>query len=194
MNTFSTHISLLRVTLLIAFSVSLGGCQLMAPNTNDDSDNIKVIDKEHSSYGNYYLWIKSLNNDELLAEIDKQQIKQANGNQGTEYNLLLLHSLPNSPIHNPYIAKEKLNKQTSPQHFNVADLAFIVMLKDQLNQQLLILNKVIDKDKTNTESQKQLEVQQQSIEQLEQRTQKLQQQIIQLKNIERSINDHGTPL
>jgi septin family protein len=102
--------------------------------------------------------------------------------------------LPNSPIHNPYIAKEKLNKQTSPQHFNVADLAFIVMLKDQLNQQLLILNRVIDKDKTNTESQKQLEVQQQSIEQLEQRTQKLQQQIIQLKNIERSINDHGTPL
>lgn len=194
MNIFSTHIPLLRVTLLIAFSVSLFGCQSMALDTNDDSDNIKVIDKEHSSYGNYYLWIKSLNNAELLAEIDKQQVEQSNGNQGAEYNLLLLHSLPNSPIHNPYIAKEKLNKQTSPQHFNVADLAFIVMLKDQLNQQLLILNRVIDKDKTNTESKKQLEVQQQSIEQLEQQTQKLQQQIIQLKNIERSINDHGTPL
>jgi hypothetical protein len=194
MNIFSTNPSLLRVILLIAFSVSLCGCQLMAKKTSDDSNSIKIVEKEHSSYGNYYLWIKSLNNDELIAEIEKQQLKQSKGNQAAEYNLLLLHSLPNSPIHNPYIAKEKLNKQTSPQHFNVADLAFIVMLKDQLNQQLLILNRLIDKDKTNTESQKQLEVQQQSIEQLKERTEKLQQQILQLKNIERSINDHGTQL
>lgn len=191
MSTFIIPVTVLRATLITVFMMLLSGCQILN-STDTDSDN------EYSYYGSYYLWIKSLDNEELVKEINAQQVKEAAGDQAAEYHLLLLHSLPNSPIHNPYIAKAKLNQQTLIQEaqtqFNVSDLAFIIMLRDQLNQQLLILNKLIKKEKTNTENKKQLAVQQQSIEALEQRSQKLQQQIEQLKKIESSINDHGTTL
>ena len=147
-----------------------------------------------SNYGSYYLWIKSLSTDELNAEIQLQQEQSKQGNEQAEMQLLILHSLPNSPIHNPYTAKSKLNQHElvydSPK-FNVTDFAFIVMLKDQLNQQLLVLNKLILNEKFSLETQKQVELQQQSIELLENQSKKLKEQIKQLKNIERSINEHG---
>ncbi|GAA5141027.1 hypothetical protein [Thalassotalea piscium] len=187
MNLLLSPFSIFKTALVIVLITLVSGCQLTAKNNT-----------EYSYYGSYYLWIKSLDNEELTTEIKNQQLKESQGNQAAEYHLLLLHSLPNSPIHNPYSAKSRLNQQALIQEaqaqFNVGDLAFIIMLRDQLNQQLLILNKLINKEKTNTETQKQLQLQQQSIEMLEMRSQKLQQQIIQLKKIERSINDHGTSL
>lgn len=187
MNMLFTRNIMLKLTVLTFIVSLISGCQL----TNSSN-------AEYSYYGSYYLWIKSLDNDELIEEINSQQQKELAGDKAAEYHLLLLHSLPSSPIHNPYTAKSKLNQQAliedAQTQFNVSDLAFIIMLRDQLNQQLLILNKLINKEKANTENKKQLEVQQQSIEKLEQRSQKLQQQIIQLKKIERSINDHGASL
>ncbi|GHE91502.1 hypothetical protein [Thalassotalea profundi] len=191
MSTLIIPVTIIRATLLSAFIMLVSGCQILSTAENDTNT-------EYSYYGSYYLWIKSLNDEELVKEINAQQVKESEGDQTAEYHLLLLHSLPNSPIHNPYIAKAKLNQQALIQEaqtqFNVGDLAFIVMLRDQLNQQLLMLNKLINKEKTNTENKKQLAVQQQSIEALEQRSQKLQQQIEQLKKIESSISDHGTTL
>ncbi|XQW85614.1 hypothetical protein ACOYR1_02455 [Thalassotalea piscium] len=184
---------MLKVTSFFLFISLFSGCQTTPTTPATPKSNT-----DYSYYGSYYLWIKSLDNEELVQEIKKQQREELEGNQQAEYHLLLLHSLPNSPIHNPYTAKSKINQQGLIQEaqaqFNVSDLAFIIMLRDQLNQQLLILNKLINKEKANTESQKQLQVQQQSIDKLEQQSQKLQQQILQLKNIERSINDHGTSL
>ena len=57
-----------------------------------------------------------------------------------DLQLIMLYSLPNSPIHNAYTAKSQLNDyQLEPYNnaiFNATDLAFVVMLKDQLNQQV----------------------------------------------------------
>ncbi len=187
MITLITHTSMMRSLLLLTVLTLLSACKSTTENT-----------EEYSYYGNYYLWIKGLNTHELLKEIELQKLKESQGNQDAEYYLLLLNSLPNSPIHNPYIAKSRLNQQALTQEaytrFNVGNLAFIIMLRDQLNQQLLILNKLIDKEKTQKENQKQLNEQLQSIEKLEQNSQKLQQQIIQLKKIESSINEHGKSL
>ena len=181
----------LLIPLILLFSGIVSGCQLITSES-------KLAPTDYSYYGSYYLWIKSLDDNELADEINTQQLNETQGIKEAEYHLLLLHSLPNSPIHNPYTAKSKLNQQAlieeAQAEFNIGDLAFIIMLKDQLNQQLLILNKLINKEKTHTATQKQLQIQQQSIEKLELRSKKLQQQIIQLKNIERSINDHGTTL
>lgn len=172
------------ITFLLCMS-TLAGCQSLYQTQ---------ASMNTSNYGSYYLWIKSLSKEELGEEIRRQQEKSKQGNEQAEMQLLILHSLPNSPIHNPYTAKSKLNQhELAPDsaQFNVSDFAFIVMLKDQLNQQLLVLNKLILNEKLALETLKQVELQQQSIEQLESQSKKLKEQIKQLKNIEKSINEHG---
>ncbi|WP_448563425.1 hypothetical protein [Thalassotalea ganghwensis] len=172
-----------RLILLLVCSAFVTGCQLTYNESN------------YSQYGSYYLWIKSLAQPELLEEIKTQQQLEQQGITGAEFNLLLLHSLPQSPIHNPYTAKSTLNRasliEQAKNRFNVEDYAFIVMLKDQLNQQLLLLNKLIDRENLVKESSMQLIQQQQNLEKLEQKSLKLQQQIEQLKAIEQSINERG---
>ncbi|WP_286265948.1 hypothetical protein [Thalassotalea atypica] len=183
----SKFISGLLTTCFAITLLQLSGCQLLLQPQQMTTHNT-------SYYGGYYMWIKSLAEEELKAEVRLQQENSKLGSELAETHLLLLYSLPNSPIHNPYTAKSKLNQkqvQIDQAELNTTDLAFIVMLKDQLNQQLLILNKLILNEKASTETQKKLELQQHSIELLEAKSHKLQQQIQQLKNIEKNINNHG---
>ena len=60
--------------------------------------------------------------------------------------LVLIYSLPNAPIHNPYTAKARLNAYGLPMESNLLlsndDVAFFTMLRDQLNEQLLILQQL----------------------------------------------------
>ena len=142
MNKFNKE-KIIKMLIAVIAIIGISGCQLLTET--------KIKPTDYSYYGSYYLWIKSLDNDELLKEINKQQTNETQGFEEAEYHLLLLHSLPNSPIHNPYTAKSKLNQQALIQNaqsqLNIGDLAFIIMLKDQLNQQLLILNKLINQEK-----------------------------------------------
>ena len=176
----------LQVIVALLVSLSLFGCQLTTQESN------------YSQYGSYYLWIKSLEQKALLEEIKKQQQLEQQGMPTAEFHLLLLHSLPQSPIHNPYTAKSALNREAlleqARSRFNVEDYAFIVMLKDQLNQQLLLLNRLIERENRVKESSQQILMQQQNLEKLEQKSAKLQQQIEQLKAIEQSINERGDDL
>ena len=177
---------LLNAAIAVMLLLSTG-CQILPQPQQTTTHNT-------SYYGGYYMWIKSLSEDELRAEVLLQQENSKLGNELAETHLLLLYSLPNSPIHNPYTAKSKLNQkqvQLDETEINSTDLAFIVMLKDQLNQQLLILNKLILNERADEKTQKKLEQQQHSIELLEAKSLKLQQQIQQLKNIEKNINNHG---
>ena len=174
--------TILHISLLIFLSLNTG-CQLLNQTTMITA-----------SYGQYYLWLKSLNQEELLQEIVQQKHNLTENNSDTELYLLLIHALPNSPIHNPYTAKALLNVfqlQYVSTRYNSENLAFITMLRDQLNEQLLILEKLSKVSKTNEENQIiQTSLHKENFKH-QQELKRLSQQIIQLKKIEQTINNHG---
>jgi len=147
-----------------------------------------------TSYGQYYLWLKSLTQEELQQEILQQKQNLTTNKIDTELHLLLIHALPNSPIHNPYTAKALLNTFQQgyiSTRYNSENLAFITMLRDQLNEQLLTLDKLAKTSLINKKNQSKIKlidkknlIQQQTVK-------RLTQQIIQLKKIEQTINEHG---
>lgn len=162
------------IAMLILFPLS--GCQILA-----DSKPQAV------NFSHYYLWIKSLNNKEVAQEITRQKSNEELGLK-TDVQLIMLYSLPNSPIHNPYTAKSMLNDYPLAPYlettFSTSDLAFIVMLKDQLNQQLLLLAQITNYKGVYQQSKKVNAAQQLKINELNQ-------QIIQLKKIEKTISERG---
>lgn len=164
------------LSIIVLLSV-LSGCQLL------DKSNSNRIDFSH-----YYLWIKSLNDDEIAKEIIQQKNNKQSGYTQTDVQLIMLYSLPTSPIYNPYTAKTLLNEYPlapySETTFSTTDLAFIVMLKEQLNQQLLLLEKITNYKGVYTQSKKLNRSQQLKIDQLNE-------QIIQLKKIEKTISKRG---
>jgi len=169
------RVSMAFFTILLIFMLS--GCQLL-----DDSSHKKP------DFSHYYLWIKSLNDDEVKKEIVKQKSNIKSGYTQADVQLIMLYSLPNSPIHNPYTAKSMLNDYPlipyTETTFSATDLAFIVMLKDQLNQQLLLLEKITNYKGVYKQAKKLNTAQQLQIN-------KLNNQIIQLKKIEKIISNRG---
>jgi len=163
--------------LIIFMLLPLSGCQLLGDS------NSKEVDFSH-----YYIWIKSLNDEEVEQEIIQQKSNKNFGYAAADIHLIMLYSLPNSPIHNPYTAKTILNDYPlapySESTFSDTDLAFIVMLKDQLNQQLLILKQLENYKGVYQQSKKVNAVQELKINQLNK-------QIIQLKKIEKTISKRG---
>jgi hypothetical protein len=167
--------------LILATCIFLSGCQL--------TENRPI----ESQYSHYYLWLKSLSSDELLIEVSKQKQNILSGYYDAEVNLALLYSLPNSPIYNPYSAKTKLNK-LSPELqeavlISSSDFGFLTMMKDQLNRQILTLNKLILTEQDSQETQSLLKGKKIEHEALMVKYQKLKQQINQLKEIEFDINN-----
>jgi hypothetical protein len=184
------------VSILLFLTIASTGCQLLS-----QSQTLTT------SYGQYYLWLKSLNREELQQEIIQQKRNLSLNNTDAELHLLLIHALPNSPIHNPYTAKALLNTfqlQYISSRYNSENLAFITMLRDQLNEQLLTLEKLSNTLKTGKENQViqsllHRENNEQKLVQSElkkdnqlykQSIKRLKQQIIQLKKIEQTINNH----
>lgn len=162
----------------------LGGCHVL-PDLNENK-----ID-----YSHYYLWIKSLNNQEVLQEIEQQKNNKNAGLSKTNIQLIMLYSLPTSPVHNPYTAKTYLNDyQLDPNEeipFSTTDLAFVVMLKDQLNQQLLILEQLDNYKGAYKQSKSMIDKQQSELIEAQERINELNKKIIQLKKIEKAISKHG---
>ena len=162
----------MKIVSIILLFISLVGCQL-TPNSLPKT----------SDYGQYYLWAKGLSQQELIEEVARQKLSKQNGNPQAKEYLLLLHSLPKSPIYNVYTAKTILNHlqlQQIDSQYNSGNLVVTTLLKDQLNQQLLLLQqlkKAKDELKSN-------QVDKKIIEQLKQ-------QLMQLKNIEKSISERG---
>jgi hypothetical protein len=173
--------SLKYSTLIFAVFFNLSGCQLTEVSRND------------SQYSHYYLWLKSLSSNELLEETTKQKQNISSGYFDAEVNLALLYSLPNSPIYNPYTAKTTLNKLAiEPEQaiqISAADFGFISMMKDQLNQQILTLNKLILTEQLSQETQTLLKGKETEHAELMLKFQKIKQQINQLKKIEFDINN-----
>ncbi len=178
-------------------TITLSACQLNSFLGNSPSSQT-IVATNTVNYGQYYLALKNLSEAELVIEIKQQKLKKSQGSIEAEINLLLLYSLPNSPIHNAYTAKTQLNEQLK-QHenyqFSPADQAFITLLKDQLNQQLYLFQQVINKelehDKQAAEHLVANKKQKNKVAELQLKVSQLNEQITQLKNIEQAINDHG---
>lgn len=185
--------NILLIFISISFSVCISGCQL-----NDFHVTDNVVASNTVNYGQYYLALKNLSANELLEEIKQQKLKKSQGSIEAEVNLLLLHSLPNSPIHNAYSAKSRLNEQLKNHksyQFSPADQAFIILLKDQLNQQLYLFQQVINQglehDAQTAQYQLSKQKQQDEITALELTVTQLTKKITQLKKIEKTISEHG---
>ncbi len=160
------------------------------------------------TYGDYYLWLKTLNNDELLQEVEQQRKKQESYSSDADIHIMLLHSLPESPIYNPYEAKTILNElqlQYIQSRYNPTNLALITLLRDLLNEQLLTIQKQSDMTVQFKNNKKILSTLRENIEkkdkkllnnskeidQLNKDIQLLKEQISQLQSIEKNISEHG---
>jgi hypothetical protein len=192
-----THHSLLTTPLFLIAILLLTGCQL-----TDEMSETKE-EKNNTSYGEYYLTLQQLTALELVEEVVKLQERMAitpstlsnnllsiisNKNSDDQIKLLLLYSLPKSPIYSSFNAKALLNLMKK-EGDNVAlatitphDQAFITLLREQLNQQLLLRNRLLMQQQ---EQQQQAVLKQQKL--IEKIT-LLEQTIIQLKKIDQAID------
>lgn len=176
-----------RLTFCISCALILAGCQLLTEFRQEITTN-------KPSLHQYYLWLKQLPQQQLVLET--QSIKKAveNDELNAELKLLMIYSLPSSPIHNPYNAKAILNKKSKTIDEQEQDKVLLVILRDQLNEQLLILQQLAIEEEQLKTAERRIIKQQQAIIELEQTVATLASQIEQLKAIEHSINNRGTSI
>ncbi|ASP46448.1 hypothetical protein [Cognaticolwellia beringensis] len=187
----------LSIKNILIFMVLLlsSGCELTTKH-----------DKAGTSYGEYYLALQGFNEKQLTEEVSKQQVNaegQTNSNTGVDYDakikLLLLYSLPKSPIYNSFQAKALLNDLNSEDNNSAfSDItpneeAFFSLLRDQLNQRLLMRNRLLALQEEQRNDQQESAKQQQHIakqqqQQLIEQVKLLEQTIKQLKSIEQAID------
>ena len=182
------YFSIILIMLLGSLS---SACQMTIP-----------ADKTHSvvSYSDYYLWLTTLNKKQVLAEEHKQQAvlnKTLNKSLNEPINsvdlsqgkLILIYSLANSPLHQPYKAKRLLNEHLLvSNNMSKENLAFTMLLRDQLNTQLHLLEKQAQASK---KFNKQSDEHHAIIAQLESQLKLVNQQLILLKKIDQNINERG---
>jgi predicted transposase YbfD/YdcC len=192
---FSTNKNLLVIFTLALLSI-LSGCQLLKKTTPDITVISKVFD-----YTQYYLSLVTLTDSQLADKVRQHQLvlfesneavtqNKMNNNDAIQWQLksVLFFSLPHSSVHNPFTAKSILNKLSlidlKNSDITEADFAFYNMLKIQLNEQVLRLNDL-------SQAKKALNAIKEASVQQQQQFKALQQQILQLKKIEHTINEHG---
>lgn len=175
--------------LLLGTVLGLSGCKTFHIDHKAHVSNLNI------SYGEYYLKLQELTSNDLADEVRKLQkimttipTKSPQHDYNMQIKLLLLYSLPKSPIYNTFHAKSLLNKIKKEQDkislatISSNEKALIALLYDQLNQRLLMRNRLLDQ---------QLRYQEQATTQKQTLSDKinvLEQTIIQLKNIDQTIN------
>ena len=182
------------ILLSIIFCFALSGCQLfMEPITSEKTPYQKhpdygyLTETSTANFGQYYLDLHALTDNTLLAEAKEQEAAAKLGDINAGIYLILLYSLPNSPIQNVYKAKSTLNDQLKMHpgyQFSQGDHAFIILLKDQLNQQLYLLQKLINYELSQSQHVK-------LTNDLNIKINRLTEKITQLKKIEQAISEHG---
>ena len=207
-----THHSFLTTPLFLIAIFLLNGCQL--------TEEVSVAGKEknNTSYGEYYLTLQQLTALELVEEVVELQERMAitpstlsnnllstisSKSSDDQIRLLLLYSLPKSPIYSSFNAKALLNLMKKEgdnvvlANITPSDQAFITLLREQLNQQLLLRNRLLVQQQ---DQQQQAVIKQQVQQQVQQRKTLIKQQklvekialleqtIIQLKKIDQAID------
>lgn len=169
--------------VVIMISV-LSGCQSFSQRVNapvdevgGDSQQAGLRVNKHSDgkvkqdFGQYYLWLKEQPIPVLEQEVRKRREGKQQGNVNDMLKLVLLYSLPNSPVKNPHQARTELRRLFNQQ--KVAIPGVFYALFDQLTD--------------NIRRQRQLVETSESLDQILQEKQSLEQQLQQLKLIEQNI-------
>jgi len=190
-------ITYFRFLALIIITVSLlSGCQITSIN---ETPEVEKVANKNTSYGEYYLKLQTLNEIELIEEVEKLQLQisqiptdSPQHDYNTQIRLLLLYSLPRSPIYNTFNAKALLNKMKREEKdtstikpiikLSPSETGLIALLRDQLNQRLLMRNRLLEQQ----QNQKDEALKQH--QELVDKTHLLEQIIEQLKSIEQTIN------
>lgn len=174
------YFSIIFIMLLASLS---SACQMTTPTSNTNN----VV-----SYSDYYLWLNTLDKQEILAEEHKQIAllnKTLNDVDLSQGKLILIYSLANTPLHQPYKAKRLLNEHLLvSNNMSKENLAFTMLLRDQLNTQLHLLEK---QAKASKKFNKQSHEYHTIIEQLKSQLKLVNQQLILLKKIDQNINERG---
>jgi len=179
---------------ILAVTIVLSGCQITLPFAETETVEVTNAEKiETVSYSKYYIWLKSLTNAEILEEENKQKsIIAASPNENNiaaQSKLILMYSLSTAGLHQPYKAKRLLNELLILSHnMETENLAFTMLLRDQLNTQLRLLEK---QNATNKDCNEQLDEHHLLIEQLQNQVNQVNQQLILLKKIDLNINERG---
>jgi hypothetical protein len=181
---------------MLILLLTLFGCELIKFNDSP------IKPKSHNiNYAQYYLSLTKLSDEEIAEKIHKHKLISQEKNEANrqhkinnaldteqQFKSVLLFALPDTSNHNPFTAKSKLNQLSLENlkdvHLTYADFAFFNMLKTQLNQQILLLNKLSAEKKA-------LYLIKENYHHQQDKFEALQQQIIQLKKIESNINEHG---
>jgi hypothetical protein len=176
------------IAIIILLASLSSACQMTDPVTDTKTETT-----DHSvKYSQYYLWLKTLSNKQLLLEEHKQldlMTSQLNDKAVSQGKLILIYSLPNILFYQPYKAKRLLNEHLlASNNMNKENLAFTMLLRDQLNTQLHLLEKeaLFKQDFT-----KQSNEHHTIIEKLNLQLNHVNQQLILLKQIDQNINDRG---
>jgi len=174
----------LLMLFVIMMTTLLSACQLTPLEVNENS--VKRV-----SYSQYYLWLKTLDNNQILAEELKQKSLKADSSQEanspSHSKLILIYSLPNTSLHQPYKAKRLLNEYLlTGDNNSKEDAAFTLLLRDQLNSQLHLLEK---QNATDKECNQQFDEHHLIIEQLQKQLDRVNQQLMLLKQIDQNINE-----
>jgi len=188
----SSIISRVKQCFSIIFIILLAhlssACQMSSPATEAKTDT------NHNSvqYSQYYLWLKKLNNKELLQEEHKQrsiiasEYKDKSLSQG---KLILIYSLPTPGLHQPYKAKRLLNEHLlTSNNLSKDNLAFTMLLRDQLNTLLHLLEKQALSEQNFIKQSKEHHG---KIKLLNQQLDHVNQQLMLLKQIDQNINERG---
>lgn len=186
----------LELAISLIISLILSGC-IITENTSNQSANLAA----------YYLWLTQLTPEQLEQEFSLQKQRSADKNSNATLPLAILYSYPEASFHNPYTAKSILNQYTTPNsesinnsivHLPAEDLAFLSMLKEQLNQQLLALQSIVGKEQKIHLMHQKIKQQSNTNEALKSKIREhklklatLKEQLAQLKTIENEINKRG---
>jgi hypothetical protein len=181
---------------IVLFTSAISACQVTTPivdNSPQHADN-------PASYSEYYLWLKTLNYKQVLVEerIQKKRMKTLPSGKKTipQGKLILIYSLPTSDIHKPYKAKKLLNDLLLASNaLSKRDLAFTMLLRDQLNSQLRLYEKQMETNtvfnKVNDEHRVIVDELNQKLNQVNNQLDQVNKQLILLKKIDQNINERG---
>ena len=189
----SLQYRLVNIVCIVLLTYITSACQTTTPVAAPVIDNTP-------SYSQYYLWLKTLDHEQVkIEELAQKALMNSSASKDitvAQGKLILIYSLPNAYIHKPYKAKQLLNELLLTSNTQSKEnLAFTMLLRDQLNTQLRLLEKQVKSKNSFT---KKSDEHHAIIEQLNQQFQQVNTQLIQvnkqlllLKKIDKNINERG---
>lgn len=191
--TFQIFKRLTFVSLIVVSSQLIVGCQLLPNDTVHNSVESATAHPDNQDVVDYFLWLNSLNNQELQKEHQRLNAKisnKATDTHLTKVRLMLTHSIPHSPLYKPQKAITQFqlfeSMLTSEQN-----RTFLAALVKHLNTTVSLQQASEASTKTKQQLQRKLDAQAKQLINLKRQNQTLQNQIDQLKQIESSINTNA---